>query len=181
MEDAYSQRLVSTANISPRFYNWEWWTNLFYVHLYRHSFLKWEVLHPGIKLVDKYIFLQCSKNGPFNLSNIEDSIQSHSKVAIFWWCCLISLSQCIWLRKEKKRCIFLGFWWSSPFQKSIWFEYLCRPQHASIIIAQHKDHKMHPRTKVTIQIIKRGIRTIFVQIHLACFLVESQTVYQRGK
>lgn len=49
------------------------------------------------------------------------------------------------------------------------------------IIAQHKDHKMHPRTKVTIQIIKRGIRTIFVQIHLACLLAESQTFYQRGK
>lgn len=110
---------------------------------------------------------------------IEDSIQSHLKLAkVFWWCCLIWLSQCIWFKKEKKKMHFLGVLMvqSLPEINLIWISH-CRPQHASIIIAQHKDHKMHPRTKVTIQIIKRGIRTIFVQIHLACFLTESQTFY----
>lgn len=37
---------------------------------------------------------------------------------------------------------------------------------------------MHPRTQVTIQIIKRGIGTILV---LACFLAASQMFNQRGK
>lgn len=57
---------------------------------------------------------------------------------------------------------------SLPEINLIWIS-VCRPQHASTIIAQHKDLKMHPRTKVTTQIIKRGIRTISVQIHMGLF------------
>lgn len=66
-----------------------------------------------------------------------------------------------------------------PFQKPNLIRiFVCRPQHASIIIAQHNKLKMHPRTQVTIQIIKRGIGTILV---LACFLAASQICNQRGK
>lgn len=59
--------LVSTANIYPRFYNWDWWTNFFYIHLYRHSFLEREVLHPVIKLVDKYNFYSVKTSDLLNI------------------------------------------------------------------------------------------------------------------
>lgn len=60
--------------------------------------------------------------------------------------------------------IFLGFWWSNSFQKTVRFRslFVGPSMHPPVIIAQHKDLKMQPHTnkKSNNNNLKRGIISI---------------------